>query len=97
MVLNNLQEGTYIFQLTVMDAVEQQASTNITVTVLNAEQTIGESFQNAVPLLNNIILTIPSMKINNFCHFPLTIVFDQHCPYLRGKKLHLPIFASWSY
>ncbi|XP_066492338.1 kunitz-type protease inhibitor 1 [Tiliqua scincoides] len=38
-VLTNLQEGIYIFQLTVTDAAGQQDSTNITVTVLNAEQT----------------------------------------------------------
>uniref|UniRef100_A0A8D0G8Z0 Kunitz-type protease inhibitor 1 n=1 Tax=Sphenodon punctatus TaxID=8508 RepID=A0A8D0G8Z0_SPHPU len=37
--LTNLQEGVYIFQLTVTDTVEQQDSTNITITVLNAEQT----------------------------------------------------------
>lgn len=46
-VLTNLQEGVYMFQLTVTDTAEQQDSTNITVTVLNAEQTVGESFQNA--------------------------------------------------
>ncbi|XP_034967315.1 kunitz-type protease inhibitor 1 isoform X2 [Zootoca vivipara] len=39
-VLTNLQEGTYIFQLTVTDTSEQKGSTNITVTVLNAEQTV---------------------------------------------------------
>ncbi|XP_053141514.1 kunitz-type protease inhibitor 1 [Hemicordylus capensis] len=38
-VLTNLQEGVYVFQLTVTDAAEQQDSTTITVTVLNAEQT----------------------------------------------------------
>ncbi|KAH0620610.1 hypothetical protein JD844_021255 [Phrynosoma platyrhinos] len=40
MILTNLQEGVYIFQLTVTDAAEQQDSTNITVTVLNPEQTV---------------------------------------------------------
>ncbi|XP_033001352.1 kunitz-type protease inhibitor 1 isoform X2 [Lacerta agilis] len=39
-VLTNLQEGTYIFQLTVTDTSGQKGSTNITVTVLNAEQTV---------------------------------------------------------
>ncbi|XP_048342463.1 kunitz-type protease inhibitor 1 isoform X2 [Sphaerodactylus townsendi] len=38
-VLTNLKEGTYIFQLTVTDTAEQQDSTDVTVTVLNAEQT----------------------------------------------------------
>ncbi|XP_015270821.1 PREDICTED: kunitz-type protease inhibitor 1 isoform X2 [Gekko japonicus] len=38
-VLTNLKEGTYIFQLTVTDTAEQQNSTDVTVTVLNAEQT----------------------------------------------------------
>nr|XP_025043314.1 kunitz-type protease inhibitor 1 [Pelodiscus sinensis] len=37
--LSNLQEGVYVFQLTVTDSADQQDSTNITITVLTAEQT----------------------------------------------------------
>nr|XP_060616468.1 kunitz-type protease inhibitor 1 [Anolis sagrei ordinatus] len=40
MALTNLQEGVYVFQMTVKDASGQQDSTDITVTVLNPEQTI---------------------------------------------------------
>lgn len=36
-----LQEGTYLFQLTVPDS-EQQDTSNITITVLSAKQTEGE-------------------------------------------------------
>ncbi|XP_020651429.2 kunitz-type protease inhibitor 1 [Pogona vitticeps] len=39
-ILTNLQEGIYTFQLTVTDTAEQQDSTDITVTVLNSEQTV---------------------------------------------------------
>ncbi|XP_060118204.1 kunitz-type protease inhibitor 1 isoform X1 [Heteronotia binoei] len=38
-VLTNLKEGIYVFQLTVTDTAGQQNSTDVTVTVLNAEQT----------------------------------------------------------
>lgn len=34
--------GTYIFQLTVTDTAQQQDFTNITIMVLNSEQTEGE-------------------------------------------------------
>ncbi|XP_019374569.1 PREDICTED: kunitz-type protease inhibitor 1 isoform X2 [Gavialis gangeticus] len=37
--VSNLQTGIYVFQLTVTDTVNQQDTTNITITVLNAEQT----------------------------------------------------------
>ncbi|KAM6461093.1 kunitz-type protease inhibitor 1 [Liasis olivaceus] len=39
MTLSNLTEGIYIFQFTVTDTVDQQDSINITVTVLNSDQT----------------------------------------------------------
>ncbi|XP_062974933.1 kunitz-type protease inhibitor 1 [Elgaria multicarinata webbii] len=39
-ILTNLNEGIYIVQLTVTDTAGQQDSTNITVTVLNSEQTM---------------------------------------------------------
>ncbi|XP_061467396.1 kunitz-type protease inhibitor 1 [Rhineura floridana] len=38
-VVTNLQEGSYLFQLTVTDTAGQKDSTNITLTVLNHEQT----------------------------------------------------------
>ncbi|XP_054826623.1 kunitz-type protease inhibitor 1 isoform X2 [Eublepharis macularius] len=38
-VVSNLMEGIYVFQLTVVDTAEQRNSTDVTVTVLNAEQT----------------------------------------------------------
>ncbi|NXS71491.1 SPIT1 inhibitor, partial [Pandion haliaetus] len=37
--ISNLQAGTYIFQLTVTDTAQQQDFTNITIMVLNSEQT----------------------------------------------------------
>uniref|UniRef100_A0A8C4JWS8 Serine peptidase inhibitor, Kunitz type 1 n=1 Tax=Dromaius novaehollandiae TaxID=8790 RepID=A0A8C4JWS8_DRONO len=37
--VSNLQVGTYVFQLTVMDTAHQQDFTNITIIVLNSEQT----------------------------------------------------------
>ncbi|XP_061854715.1 kunitz-type protease inhibitor 1 isoform X2 [Colius striatus] len=37
--ISNLQPGTYVFQLTVTDTAQQQDFTNITIMVLNAEQT----------------------------------------------------------
>uniref|UniRef100_A0A8C0GTP4 Kunitz-type protease inhibitor 1 n=1 Tax=Chelonoidis abingdonii TaxID=106734 RepID=A0A8C0GTP4_CHEAB len=37
--ISNLQEGQYVFQLTVTDSAGQQDSTNITIMVLTAEQT----------------------------------------------------------
>ncbi|NXN98979.1 SPIT1 inhibitor, partial [Rhinopomastus cyanomelas] len=37
--LSNLQVGTYVFQLIVTDTAQQQDFTNITITVLNSEQT----------------------------------------------------------
>ncbi|NXL60176.1 SPIT1 inhibitor, partial [Chordeiles acutipennis] len=37
--LSNLQAGTYVFQLTVTDTAQQQDFTNITIVVLNSEQT----------------------------------------------------------
>uniref|UniRef100_A0A8B9PC49 Kunitz-type protease inhibitor 1 n=1 Tax=Apteryx owenii TaxID=8824 RepID=A0A8B9PC49_APTOW len=37
--VSNLQVGTYVFQLTVMDTAHQQDVTNITIMVLNSEQT----------------------------------------------------------
>ncbi|XP_034273725.1 kunitz-type protease inhibitor 1 [Pantherophis guttatus] len=39
MILSNLNEGIYIFQFTVTDTADQQHSINITVTVLNSDQT----------------------------------------------------------
>lgn len=43
--ISNLQEGQYVFQLTVTDSAGQQDSSNITIMVLTAEQTEGESTQ----------------------------------------------------
>lgn len=40
--ISNLQVGTYVFQLTVTDTAQQQDFTNITIIVLNSEQTEGE-------------------------------------------------------
>lgn len=40
--ISNLQVGTYVFQLTVTDTAQQRDFTNITIVVLNAEQTEGE-------------------------------------------------------
>ncbi|NXV72566.1 SPIT1 inhibitor, partial [Atlantisia rogersi] len=37
--VSNLRAGTYVFQLTVTDTAQQQDFTNITVMVLNSEQT----------------------------------------------------------
>ncbi|NXW56445.1 SPIT1 inhibitor, partial [Eurystomus gularis] len=37
--ISNLQPGTYVFQLTVTDTAQQQDFTNITIMVLNSEQT----------------------------------------------------------
>ncbi|NXL51837.1 SPIT1 inhibitor, partial [Podilymbus podiceps] len=37
--ISNLQAGTYVFQLTVTDTAQQQDFTNITIMVLNSEQT----------------------------------------------------------
>ncbi|NXU26573.1 SPIT1 inhibitor, partial [Thalassarche chlororhynchos] len=37
--ISNLQAGTYVFQLTVTDTAQQQDFTNITIMVLNFEQT----------------------------------------------------------
>ncbi|NXG03857.1 SPIT1 inhibitor, partial [Sakesphorus luctuosus] len=37
--ISNLQVGTYVFQLTVTDTAQQQDFTNITIMVLNSEQT----------------------------------------------------------
>ncbi|NWU94036.1 SPIT1 inhibitor, partial [Upupa epops] len=37
--ISNLQVGTYVFQLIVTDTAQQQDFTNITITVLNSEQT----------------------------------------------------------
>nr|XP_056707446.1 kunitz-type protease inhibitor 1 [Euleptes europaea] len=38
-VVTNLKEGIYVFRLTVIDTADQQDSVDVTVTVLNAEQT----------------------------------------------------------
>lgn len=48
MMLSNLNEGIYIFQFTVTDTADQEHSINITVTVLNSDQTVGKSFVDAL-------------------------------------------------
>ncbi|KAL7992454.1 hypothetical protein Chor_016710 [Crotalus horridus] len=52
MMLSNLNEGIYIFQFTVTDTVDQQNSINITVTVLDSEQTVGAVEKRQEPTCN---------------------------------------------